>query len=121
MRGVFEQKVREREHKLKQSELELYARHAEMKDLLDRQRAELEERKHALESGATVSGLVQRRSTPGLTLGNRQPRRRAASCVLLARELWSACEVRMRFWGCKCRHIDVPTFYTYVRVVGSVG
>ncbi|EFX02668.1 septin [Grosmannia clavigera kw1407] len=51
MKLVFQQKVSEKESKLKQSEEELYARHREMKDQLDRQRAELEEKKSRLESG----------------------------------------------------------------------
>ena len=51
MKMVFQQKVSEKESKLKQSEDELYARHREMKDQLDRQRQELEEKKSRLESG----------------------------------------------------------------------
>ncbi len=51
MKTVFQQKVSEKEDKLKQSEEELYARHREMKDQLDRQRADLEEKKSRVESG----------------------------------------------------------------------
>ncbi|CAK7238989.1 MAG: Cell division control protein 3 [Sporothrix thermara] len=51
MKLVFQQKVSEKESKLKQSEEELYARHREMKDQLERQRQELEEKKSRLESG----------------------------------------------------------------------
>jgi septin 7 len=51
MKQVFQQKVAEKESKLRQSEEELYARHKEMKDQLERQRAELEERKSRIESG----------------------------------------------------------------------
>lgn len=51
MKMVFQQKVQEKEGKLKVSEEELYARHKEMKDALDRQRLELEERKRRIESG----------------------------------------------------------------------
>jgi septin 7 len=51
MKMVFQQKVAEKESKLRQSEEELYARHKEMKDQLDRQRNELEERKGKIESG----------------------------------------------------------------------
>ncbi|KAI9359747.1 Septin-domain-containing protein [Pilaira anomala] len=51
MRAVFQAKVTEKEAKLKQSETELYARHKEMKDALDKQRSDLEERKRRLESG----------------------------------------------------------------------
>jgi len=51
MKMVFQQKVAEKESKLKQSEEELYARHREMKEQLERQRAELEEKKSRVESG----------------------------------------------------------------------
>jgi septin 7 len=51
MKMVFQQKVAEKESKLRQSEEELYARHKEMKDQLERQRMELEERKSRIESG----------------------------------------------------------------------
>lgn len=56
MKMVFQQKVSEKESKLKQSEEELYARHREMKEQLDRQRAELEERKARIESGRPLEG-----------------------------------------------------------------
>ncbi|KAJ3416184.1 hypothetical protein HDV05_002829 [Chytridiales sp. JEL 0842] len=51
MRVVFQQKVAEKEAKLKQSEQELYARHREMKEQLEKQRLELEEKKRRLLSG----------------------------------------------------------------------
>lgn len=51
MKMVFQQKVQEKEARLKQSEDELYARHKEMKEALERQRAELEEKKRRIESG----------------------------------------------------------------------
>ncbi len=51
MKMVFQQKVQEKESKLKQSEEELYARHREMKDALERQRNELEEKKRRIEAG----------------------------------------------------------------------
>jgi septin 7 len=51
MKMVFQQKVQEKESKLKLSEEELYARHKEMKDALDKQRIELEEKKRRIESG----------------------------------------------------------------------
>lgn len=44
MKMVFQQKVAEKEAKLKQSEEELYARHKEMKDQLERTRADLDEK-----------------------------------------------------------------------------
>lgn len=49
MKMVFQQKVQEKEQKLKNSEDELYARHKELKEVLDKQRAELEEKKKRLE------------------------------------------------------------------------
>ncbi|MCJ1428437.1 hypothetical protein MMC29_006347 [Sticta canariensis] len=51
MKMVFNQKVAEKESKLKQSEEELYARHREMKDQLERQRQELDDKKSRIESG----------------------------------------------------------------------
>ncbi|KAG5968704.1 hypothetical protein E4U58_001772 [Claviceps cyperi] len=54
MKMVFQQKVAEKESKLKQSEEELYARHREMKEQLDRQRAELEDKKQRIESGRPI-------------------------------------------------------------------
>ena len=48
MKAVFQQKVSEKEAKLKQSEVELYARHREMKEQLERSRLELEEKKRRL-------------------------------------------------------------------------
>ncbi|KAI5286113.1 Cell division control protein 3 [Ascosphaera acerosa] len=54
MKAVFQQKVHEKESKLKQSEDELYARHREMKEQLERQRADLEEKKARIESGRPV-------------------------------------------------------------------
>lgn len=51
MKMVFQQKVAEKESKLRQSEEELYARHREMKEQLERQRLELEEKKSRIESG----------------------------------------------------------------------
>ncbi|KAI5898449.1 Septin [Schizophyllum commune H4-8] len=55
MKMVFQQKVQEKEAKLKQSEEELYARHKEMKDALERQRADLEEKKRRIESGRPLT------------------------------------------------------------------
>ncbi|CAG8614378.1 32235_t:CDS:10 [Gigaspora margarita] len=55
MKMVFQQKVQEKEAKLKQSEEELYARHKEMKDALEKQRLELEEKKRRLESGRPIT------------------------------------------------------------------
>ncbi|KAJ1897551.1 Cell division control protein 3 [Kickxella alabastrina] len=45
MAAVFRQKVQEKEGKLKQSEEELHSRHQQMKTVLEKQRAELEEKK----------------------------------------------------------------------------
>jgi len=55
MKMVFQQKVAEKEAKLKQSEEELYARHREMKEALERQRADLEDKKRRLESGRPLT------------------------------------------------------------------
>ncbi|KAL2920092.1 Cell division control protein 3 [Polyrhizophydium stewartii] len=55
MKAVFQQKVAEKESKLKQSEDELYARHREMKEQLERQRIELEERKKNLIAGRPIT------------------------------------------------------------------
>jgi len=55
MKMVFQQKVQEKEAKLKQSEEELYARHQEMKDALNKQRADLEDKKRRIESGRPLT------------------------------------------------------------------
>ena len=61
MKMVFQQKVAEKESKLKQSEDELYARHREMKDQLERQRQELDEKKSRLESGRPIEEKGKRK------------------------------------------------------------
>ncbi|WVO15535.1 hypothetical protein L204_103194 [Cryptococcus depauperatus] len=55
MKIVFQQKVQEKEAKLKQSEEELYARHREMKEALEKQRQELEDKKRRIESGRPLT------------------------------------------------------------------
>jgi hypothetical protein len=55
MKMVFQQKVMEKEAKLKQSEEELYARHREMKESLEKQRLELEDKRRRLESGRPLT------------------------------------------------------------------
>lgn len=55
MKMVFLQKVQEKESKLKQSEEELYARHKEMKEALEKQRIDLEEKKRRIESGRPLT------------------------------------------------------------------
>ncbi|PWN54147.1 putative cell division control protein CDC3 [Violaceomyces palustris] len=55
MKLVFQQKVAEKEAKLKQSEEELYARHREMRDALEKQRLELEDKRRRLESGRPLT------------------------------------------------------------------
>lgn len=66
MNLVFQQKVAEKESKLKQSEEELYARHKEMKEALSRQRQELEDKKMRVESGGrlTPENKVNRQAPP---------------------------------------------------------
>lgn len=49
MRAVFQQKVTEKESKLKNSEAELFQKHREIKEQLDHQRQELEQRKQQLQ------------------------------------------------------------------------
>ena len=61
MKMVFQQKVAEKESKLKQSEEELYARHREMKEQLERQRMELEEKKSRVESGRPLEEKGKRK------------------------------------------------------------
>ena len=55
MNLVFQQKVAEKESKLKQSEEELYARHREMKEALEKQRQELDDKKRRIESGRPIT------------------------------------------------------------------
>lgn len=55
MKLVFQQKVAEKEAKLKQSEEELYLRHREMKDSLERQQVELVDRKRRFEMGRPLT------------------------------------------------------------------
>ena len=55
MKMVFQQKVQEKEAKLKQSEEELYARHREMKEALEKQRVELDDKKRKIESGRPIT------------------------------------------------------------------
>ncbi len=61
MKMVFQQKVSEKESKLKQSEEELYARHREMKEQLERQRLELEDKKARVESGKPIEKETKRK------------------------------------------------------------
>lgn len=61
MKMVFQQKVAEKESKLQQSEEELYARHREMKESLEKQRVELEEKKQRIESGRPLEGTGKKK------------------------------------------------------------
>lgn len=97
MKMVFQQKVQEKEAKLKQSEEELYARHREMKEALEKQRLELEDKKRKLESGRPLTPeknvsspsrvellslerlICQRFTNPFVQLCISRPRRRASS------------------------------------------
>ncbi|KAF8426931.1 septin AspB [Tirmania nivea] len=65
MKMVFQQKVAEKESKLRQSEDELYARHREMKEQLEKQRAELEEKKSRIETGRP---LEEKKGRKGFSL-----------------------------------------------------
>ncbi|KAJ6553590.1 Septin-domain-containing protein [Mycena vulgaris] len=53
MKDVFREKVELQEQKLKQSEVELYARHREMKEALSKQWTQLMEKKTQFESGSS--------------------------------------------------------------------
>lgn len=64
MKMVFQQKVAEKESKLKQSEEELYARHREMKEALEKQRLDLDDKKRRLETGRPVTPDKPNVSTP---------------------------------------------------------
>ncbi|ANB15997.1 septin CDC3 [Sugiyamaella lignohabitans] len=66
MKNVFQQKVAEKEQKLKKSEGELFARHKEMKDNLEKQRAELEKKKSRLEQTRAVGEEKKSRNKFGL-------------------------------------------------------
>ncbi|KAN0065923.1 Cell division control protein 3 [Thecaphora frezii] len=72
MKLVFQQKVAEKEAKLKQSEEELYARHREMRDALEKQRLELEDKRRRLESGRplTPEKVSQATKKKGFSLRN---------------------------------------------------
>jgi septin 7 len=61
MKMVFQQKVAEKESKLRQSEEELYARHREMKEQLERQKQELEEKKTRIEQGRPIEEKGKRK------------------------------------------------------------
>ncbi|GAA5881951.1 hypothetical protein JCM3774_002085 [Rhodotorula dairenensis] len=63
MKMVFQQKVNEKEAKLKQSEEELYARHREMKEALEKQRLELEDKKRRIEQGRPLTPEKQQQAT----------------------------------------------------------
>lgn len=65
MKMVFQQKVAEKESKLRQSEDELYARHREMKDQLEKQRVDLEEKKTRIETGRP---LEEKKGRKGFSL-----------------------------------------------------
>lgn len=92
MKMVFQQKVQEKESKLKQSEEELYARHREMKDALDKQRLELEDKKRRIESGRPITpekGTVGTVSQTKLLLASTDSGRKNDS-VSANRHLWPA-------------------------------
>ena len=61
MKMVFQQKVAEKESKLRQSEDELYARHRDMKDQLEKQRLDLEEKRGRIESGRPLEEKGKRK------------------------------------------------------------
>lgn len=65
MKSVFQQKVSEKEQKLKRSEAELFARHRDMKEQLQQQKRELEEKKAKLEAGR---GPEEKKGRKGFSL-----------------------------------------------------
>ncbi|KAF9976445.1 hypothetical protein BGZ73_008580 [Actinomortierella ambigua] len=67
MKQVFHQKVQEKEAKLTQSEEELYAKHKEMKEALEKQRLDLEERKRRLETGRPITPEKAKKKGFGFT------------------------------------------------------
>jgi septin 7 len=58
MKEVFREKVELQEQKLKQSEVELYARHKDLKDALNKQWSGLMEKKQQLETGSPPADAV---------------------------------------------------------------
>ncbi|KAJ2549052.1 Cell division control protein 3 [Coemansia sp. RSA 1933] len=64
MTAVFQQKVQEKESKLKQSEEELYARHKEMKTVLEKQRSDLDDKKKRAEASARPITPMEHHSAP---------------------------------------------------------
>ena len=82
MKMVFQQKVQEKEQKLKQSEEELYARHREMKEALEKQRLDLEDKKRRVESGRPLTpekGTVSCRVRPTVRMSSCCTRRKSVS------------------------------------------
>ncbi|ORX70716.1 Septin [Linderina pennispora] len=59
MSAVFQQKVQEKEAKLKQSEEELHSRHKEMKAAMEAQRTALEEQKRRAQAAMPVPGTAE--------------------------------------------------------------
>ncbi|KAF9433716.1 hypothetical protein BGZ76_009079 [Entomortierella beljakovae] len=65
MKHVFQQKVQEKEAKLTHSEAELYSKHKEMKDALEKQRLDLEEKKRRIEQGRPITPEKTKKKTFG--------------------------------------------------------
>lgn len=107
MKMVFQQKVNEKEAKLKQSEEELYARHREMKEALEKQRIDLEEKKRRLEQGRPLtpekvrSPAMSRRhplaqaDIDSLDVNSSRRRRRASCAHSLPRRLVTHASLRL--------------------------
>ena len=83
---VFQQKVAEKESKLKQSEEELHARHKEVKEALNKQKGDLEEKRRRIERGRPLTpegkssvGLLSLPFDHWLTNRSRLEERRASS------------------------------------------
>lgn len=123
MKMVFQQKVQEKESKLKQSEEELYARHKEMKDALDKQRTDLEDKKRRIESGRPLTPEKNAVSACALRLylviyclcpdqKPSLPPVENRSCVGLV-----CCLVTIRWWSCVLLSLPWPVPLLVCRLV----
>ncbi|KAJ7284432.1 putative cell division control protein CDC3 [Mycena rebaudengoi] len=65
MKEVFREKVQLQEEKLKQSEMELYSRHKDMKEALAAQWAQLSEKKKLIESGGVPEAASRKKGFRG--------------------------------------------------------
>lgn len=104
MKMVFQQKVQEKESKLKQSEEELYTRHKEMKEALDKQRGDLEDKKRRIESGRPLTPEKNAVSLSGFhshdvtySLSDQEP---SFPSVENSTHVCGWCLITVRWWSC---------------------